>query len=241
MVKMRIKTAFLIGISIFFIENLMAQTKPEMEPKAITASELDARPRYEMGVNGSAFFKQLLNFSGTKPAVDSNNITETPYYFTAKMRSKRGYWRLGLGATLSAKSESSGKLADTKTVRNADYQLRLGYEWQRKLTDKWLFYYGVDVLGRYKEKALIADSGFDLVNISETTIGTGIAPIAGIRFQLWQNIALSTETAVRYRFSNFKEKTSFSINPDFNEQGKIVDLHELDFLPPTSIYITILF
>ncbi len=238
---MRIKTVFLMSILFFSHKNMNAQTTPETVHTSVAPNAMDTRPRYEMGANCTAFFKQFLNFSGTKAAVDSNNITETPYYLTAKMRSKRGYWRLGLGATLNAKSEASGKLADTKTTRNSDYQLRIGYEWQRDINKKWTFYYGFDILGRYKEKALLVDSGFDIVKIGETTVGTGIAPMAGIRCQLWHNVALSTETAMRYRYSNFNETTSFSINPDFNEKGKKIDLHELDFLPPTSIYITLLF
>ncbi len=244
---MRITTVFYISVLFFINENLNAQIKqPETDAKTATKTVtatmplLDVRPRYEVGVNGSAFFKQFLNFSG-RTTVDSNNITETPYYLTAKMRLKRGYWRLGLGASLNARNESSGKLADTKTTRNSDFQLRLGYEWQRDINNKWTFYYGIDLLGRYKDKALVADSGFDIVTLGETTWGTGAAPMAGIRYQIWRNIALSTETAVRYRYSAFQEKTSFSTNPDFNEVGKKVGSHELDFLPPTAIYITVLF
>jgi hypothetical protein len=238
---MKFTNVFLISVLFFIHHTLNAQVKPEIEPKMAEIPLLDTRPRYEVGVNGSAFFKQFLSFNNTRTAVDSNNITETPYYLTAKMRSKKGYWRLGLGAALNSKSESSGKLADTKTTRNSDYQLRLGYEWQQIWGNKWTFYYGVDVLGRYKDKALVADSGFDLVTLAETTWGTGVAPMAGIRFQIWRNIALSTETAVRYRYTSFKETSSFSVNPDFNERGKTVGSHDIDFLPPTSIYITILF
>lgn len=245
---MRITTTLFIGVFLLINNVSNAQIKQPEEAKTEAKTEpvmartplLDPRPRYEVGVNGSAFFKQFLNFSG-RTTVDSNNITETPYYLTAKMRSKRGYWRLGLGAALNAKNESSGKLADTKTTRNNDFQLRLGYEWQRDFGTKWTFYYGIDLLGRYKDKALVADSGFDVVTLSETTWGTGAAPMAGIRYQIWRNVALSTETAVRYRYSAFQEKSSFSTNPDFNEVGKKVGLHELDFLPPTSIYITVLF
>ena len=245
---MRITTTLCISVLFFMNEKLNAQIKPETAAKTETTTAtatatiplLDPRPRYEVGVNGSAFFKQFLNFNG-RTTVDSSNITETPYYLTAKMRFKRGYWRLGLGAALNAKSESSGKLSDTKTTRNGDYQLRLGYEWQRAIGTKWTFYYGIDLLGRYKDKALVADSGFDVVTLSETTWGTGAAPMAGIRYQIWRNIALSTETAVRYRYSAFQEKSAFSTNPDFNEVGKKLSTHEIDFLPPTSIYITILF
>jgi hypothetical protein len=238
---MRLKIFFLISVLFLLMGNVNAQVKPETAPKEAEVSPIDARPRYEIGVNSTAFFKQFLNFNSVKTAADSNNITETPYYFAAKMRAKKGYWRLGIGVALNAKSESSGKLLDTKTTRNADYQLRIGYEWQRIMTNKWLFYYGFDVLGRYKEKAFIADSGFDIVNLSETTLATGVAPMAGIRFQIWRNIALSTETALRYRYSSFKEKSSFSVNPDFNERGKTIGSHEIDFLPPTSLYLTLLF
>jgi hypothetical protein len=238
---MRIKTILLASVLFLLNGNINAQTKPENETKIGTATQVDTRPQYEIGVNSTAFFKQFLNFNSVKTAVDSNNITETPYYFAAKMRFKKGYWRLGIGAALNAKSESNGKLSDTKTTRNADYQLRIGYEWQRIMTNKWMFYYGFDVLGRYKDKAFIVDSGFDVVNLSETTLATGVAPVAGIRFQIWRNMALSTETALRYRYTSFKEKSSFSVNPDFNERGKTIGSHEIDFLPPTSIYLTLLF
>lgn len=197
--------------------------------------------RYEVGVNGTAFFKQFLNFSSKSSSDTTANILETPYYLISKVKLKKGYLRIGLGVKINSENESSSKTADYKIKNNNDYQLRVGYEWQRKLNKKCDVYYGVDLLGGLNDLTIHANSGFDFVTISDRSWVMGLAPVAGFRFKLWENIALSTETSIRYRYTIFGEGAKFSKNVDFNEKGLNLKTHKLDFIAPSVIYITYLF
>jgi opacity protein-like surface antigen len=198
-------------------------------------------PRYEVGVNGTYFFKQFLNFSGKSSSDTAVSLLETPYALTTKFRLKRGFLRVGLGVKINSENTSSGKTADYKINNNNDYQLRVGYERQRKLNRKCSLYYGVDVLGGFNDLTVHSNSGFDFVTISDRSWVVGLAPVAGFRFQLWENIALSTETSMRYRYTVFGESATFSKNVDFNEKGARLKTQKVDFLPPSVIYITFLF
>lgn len=197
--------------------------------------------RYEIGVNGTAFFKQFLNFNIKSGNDTTAMVLETPYYLTSKVKFKKGYLRFGLGVKLNSENESSSKTADYKVKNNNDYQLRVGYEWQRKLNKKCDVYYGVDVLGGLNDLTIHANSGFDFVTISDRSWFMGVAPVGGLRFKLWENIALSTETSIRYRYITFGESAKFSKNVDFNEKGLSLKTHKLDFVAPSVIYITYLF
>ena len=197
--------------------------------------------RYELGVNGTAFFKQFLNISVRNNSDTSVTILETPYYLTSKFKMGKGYLRVGAGVKINSENESSSKTSDYKIKNNNDYQLRVGYEWQRILNKKCDLYYGFDVLSGLNDLTIHANSGFDFVTISDRSWLLGAAPVAGFRFKIWDNIALSTETSVRYRYLIFGESAKFSKNVDFNEKGVSLKTHKLDFIPPSVIYITFLF
>jgi opacity protein-like surface antigen len=198
-------------------------------------------PRYEVGVNGTYFFKQFLNFS-TKSSTDTAaNVLETPYSLTTKFKFKKGFLRVGLGLKISSENTSSSKTADYKINNNNDYQLRVGYEKQRKLNKRCSVYYGADVLGGLNDLTVHSNSGFDFVTISDRSWVVGAAPFAGFQFKLWENIALSTETSFRYRYTVFGESATFSKNADFNEKGARLKTQKVDFLPPSVIYVTFIF
>jgi opacity protein-like surface antigen len=198
-------------------------------------------PRFEVGVNGTSFFKQFLNISLKNSPDTATSILETPYYLTSKFKLKKGYLRVGMGVKINSENTSSSKTADYKINNNNDYQLRIGYERQRKLNKKCSVYYGVDALGGLNDLTIHANSGFDFVTISDRSWMMGLAPVAGFHFKLWENIALSTETSIRYRYTIFGESAKFSKNADFNEKGLSLKTQKLDFLPPSVIYVTFLF
>ena len=213
---------------------------PTVKAQNIDSININKATRWEVGVNGTAFFKQFLtlNLSGS----DSTKVTlETPYYIVAKFGLKKGIIRLGLGASLSSDNESNAKIADSKTVSNNDFQLRLGYEKQKMVSKRCDVYYGIDLLGGLSEKVISTNSSFDFITLTDRSLTLGIAPVAGLRFHLWPNVMLSTETSVRYRNISFSQTAEFSKNTDFNETGNKRSSNKIDFIAPTSIYVTVLF
>jgi opacity protein-like surface antigen len=208
---------------------------------AQTVDTVAKMPRYEVGVNGTYFFKQFLNFSGKTNVDSSTNVLETPYYLTSKFKIGKGFLRIGVGVKINSENTSSSKTADYKINNNNDYQLRLGYERQRRLNRKCSLYYGADILGGLNDLTVHSNSGFDFVTLSDRSWVIGVAPVAGFRVQLWENIALSTETSIRYRYTIFGESATFSKNVDFNEKGAKLKTQKVDFLPPSVIYITFMF
>ncbi len=211
---------------------------------AVSYAQTDStlkNPRYEVGVNGTYFFKQFLNFSTKSVSDTAANVLETPYSFTSKFKFKKGFLRVGLGLKINSENASSSKTADYKINNNNDYQLRVGYEKQRKLNKRCSVYYGADILGGLNDLTVHANSGFDFVTISDRSWVIGAAPFAGFQFRLWENIALSTETSFRYRYTTFGESATFSKNADFNEKGARLKTQKVDFLPPSVVYVTFIF
>lgn len=198
-------------------------------------------PRYEVGVNGTYFFKQFLNFSGKSNVDSATSVLETPYYLAAKVKLGGGFLRMGVGVKINSENTSSSKIADYRVNNNNDYQLRIGYEKQRRLNKRCSVYYGADALGGFNDLTVHSNSGFDFVTLSDRSWTLGVAPVAGFRVQLWENIALSTETSIRYRYTVFGESATFSKNADFNEKGAQLKTHKVDFLPPSVIYVTFMF
>jgi opacity protein-like surface antigen len=228
-----ISKIYIFGFISLMSNQMMAQTTDTTVPNII--------PRYEIGVNGTAFFNQFINLN-LSGKTDSNAISpETPYYLTAKFRVKKGAIRVGLGAALTIEKNSNGKTADSKTLTNNDYQLRLGYEKQKNVGKRFDLYYGIDLLAGINDRIISSNSGFDFVTLTDRTWTYGAAPVAGLRFRIMGNISLSTETAIRYRYSTFSESADFSKNTDFKETGREFKGHKIDFIAPKVIYVTILF
>jgi hypothetical protein len=224
---------YVLSFMLFLGKNLSAQ----MTDTAVS----NIVPRYEIGVNGTAFFNQFINLN-LSGKTDSNAVSpETPYYLMAKFRVKKGAIRIGLGASMNVEKTSNGKTADSKTLSSNDYQLRVGYEKQKNVGKRFDLYYGIDLLAGINDKVLSSNSGFDFVTLTNRTWVYGIAPVAGLRFRLFSNVALSTETAIRYRYSSSSESADFSKNTDFKETGLQFKGHKIDFVAPKVIYITILF
>jgi hypothetical protein len=195
--------------------------------------------RYEIGVNSTAFFKQFVSFANK--TTNDTSVVETPYHLIGKKQFKKGYLRFGVGASINSANESSNKTADYKIKNNNDYQVRIGYEWQKKVSSKALLYYGCDILGGLNDKTIHSNSGLDFVTIENKTWMAGIAPVGGLRFEIFKNIALATESSIRFRYLMFEDKAKFSKNTDFNEKGQILKTSKLDFIAPTTIYVTVLF
>lgn len=189
--------------------------------------------KHELGVNGTSFFQQFLNFGG------ANSVLISPYLVTYRYTGENYALRLGLGAsTLSSESEDGPSQSSSKSS-GTTIDLRLGGEKRWKLNDRWTTTVGVDfVYGSDK-------TNFETTNISETTtIETNLTAIGGgpvwsINFDINDRMRLYTEASFYFTQSTREQKESFSSNPQFNDDTKVTGTQG-GFTLPTNVYFAIL-
>ena len=134
---------------------------------------------------------------------------------------------------------------------NNYFQIAGGYEWQQPLSSKWVLYYGIE--GGVLAGIIKSDSPFnfpdDITKYTRKTIdksvGVLLRPLAGLNFNLSDNIYISTETAVLIR------RHRREINSDvFNSLEKAVPVEQsngiwkknkIKYQPFSSISISLRF
>jgi len=167
----------LLSISVLFICSIAVFSQEKTTPSVYN---------HQVGINATAFIKQFLTFN--------NNITVTnsPYLLTYKHITEGGGLRTGLGLSYSdiIESPASGGVRRAKT-NAASIDFRLGFEAQKQLNKRWLFYYGLDALYSYRllrvQSSVLTPSPFqpnsEIITDRET-FGFGAGPVLGVEFKI---------------------------------------------------------
>lgn len=195
---------------------------------------LTKKVEHQVFLNSTFFIKQLISLSNA-------NLTISPYIvgYKAVFKGKHAL-RFSFGGNYS----SSKQLPDSSFVKinkstSVDY--RLGYEYQHKFGKRWAIFAGVDVINGFNFSSSRVNSDFDIVNTSSTQWSLGGGPVLGIQFNIHKNIALFTECALYYTYSQTKSNIN-SVNFPQQNLNKIVSYNQnAQFLLPTSIYLTFKF
>jgi opacity protein-like surface antigen len=193
-------------------------------------------PKHEIGIDANAFLGQIYQIFGGR----SNELN--PYMLIYKRRLKSNTAiRAGLNANFRSLTESSGTFADTRTNREMNYGLRVGYEWQRGLDERWYYTYGGDVGGGYRRRDFIVNSGFDVATSIESGWNFKFGAIGGIWYRFSKSISVGTEVTWYYKSENLAEEKVFTSNPQFNKKGKITTEDKLELKNFGNIFFTIRF
>ncbi|MEN9609369.1 MAG: hypothetical protein RLZZ628_183 [Bacteroidota bacterium] len=226
---MRLKKALLLS---GFISLTFAAGAQEKEQQKTTVPAY----KHEIGMDANAFFGQIFELFGGK----SNDLN--PYLLTYKYKwTPTSAFRSGLTVSFRSLKEGNGTFADTRTDRLMNYAARLGYEWQRKLDNQWHYTFGFDVGAGFSKKDLIIDSGFDVVNSTESGWTIKAGPVGGIWYRFSPKISVGTEATFYYVTQDLKEKKVFSANPQFNSTGKISTENRIGLNGLGNLFVTIQF
>jgi hypothetical protein len=204
---------------------------------------LDKPPRlyrHEVGIETGAFFNQIFRVFGL--VRDTQNFPVSPYVISYKYRpNDKGAMRFGTGIRTLKTSENRGAFADTKTVTNRFFDLRLGYELNIPLDDRWLCYMGIDGTYGINNQNTEFDSGFDknLRKIKSTSYG--LAFVLGIRYDFSWRVSLGSEMGFGFINKDGEETNEFTANPQFNSIIRKFSEQQTQFNGPGNVYLSIRF
>lgn len=117
--------------------------------------------------------------------------------------------------------------------------LRLGFEKKMILSSRFLFSYGVDVLGRYiSEKSEVRDFGFNTFISDEKTFGGGLGPVMRFEFKISERMFLSIESSF-YGFYSRKTE-AIDINGNIDEEPSKSKFN-LELALPQSLFFNVAF
>jgi hypothetical protein len=182
----------------------------------------------EIGINFTSFLDEAIDFGG-------ENTTLNPYLFTYKRLNESGDgFRLGAGFSLSrSKGDLSGNffIKDAKTATSA-IDLRMGSEQQRRISNRWVYYYGFDGLIGFSTTSIKTND----TKIENSRLYGGLGPVLGAQFMLTDRVGLFTEASFYLVQSFDHEKTDFSNNFQDDEKNDS-NSTSLNFQVPTNIYL----
>jgi len=222
------KNLFCIFIVIIFPFFVNAQNEDHGEEHHEKKRHLDLF--HEIGINGTFFINQFLNFS-------DKEIPQSPYLLTYKIGNRKHAIRFGVGTTFKESEKSVETFDDTETLKDFTLDLRLGYEYRNTLGNRWIGYFGVDFIYNQIIDEQINNSGFDIVTISNNKSGLGGGPILGLQFKLTNKLMLGTEGAFYFSQSENKSRTTFENFPGFNTETEIIKEKEIITYLPATLYL----
>ncbi|MFN0203171.1 MAG: hypothetical protein ACKVTZ_16715 [Bacteroidia bacterium] len=193
---------YLFGV-LFLLGNIQLQaqdtTKVSRDTIRISISRKFAAERHkkatvlEVGINASALIVQMI------PFLNRETSKTGPFGFSLKLYSQDNAFRFGLGARLTA----NGTLFNSQFDQKEDYfNVRMGYEWRKKLSPKWNYTLGGDGLLIWGNlNAPIAGFGGTIPQVPNifggivaSPISVGIAGVAGIEYEIMPRLSISTES-----------------------------------------------
>lgn len=197
-----------------------------------------------IGIDATSFLAQF-TFGGYYDPLSYPYLNPGPYILEYKRQLGKPVLRLGLGGNLDGSYEKDGPNSSTDSKRyNAYTDMRAGLEWQNKLSKRWQFNYGLDILGGY-----LTGNSVDIVrDTSEAyaydtyTIGYSIGggPVLGITFHLTSRMMLSTESTLYYHQSTEKTKYDYYNTPSFTNTRISID-NNISIQYPLFIYFEFAF
>jgi hypothetical protein len=235
------------------IEKLNAKTNSNTSKKRVVVTDtvyvrkekviLGKPPRFyrhEVGVETGAFFNQIFRLFGL--VKDTQSFPVSPYVLSYKFRpNTKGAVRLGMGVNGYKITENRGSFADNKILQNQKYDVRLGYEFNIPLDDRWLSYIGFDGVYGVNNESVSFDSGFDKNIRTTKSSSVGMAFVLGIRYDFSWRVSLGSEMGMSFLNREGEEINEFTANPQFNTIIRKFSEQQTKFNGPGNVYLSIRF
>jgi hypothetical protein len=179
--------------------------------------------------------------------IDKNQVPSTSlfarYNFINKNKQNRA-WRFRLGVDNSTYDSAQINDPRDNEIDIISPYIRVGYEWQKEISDKTSFFYGVDIstlYSQYKSK-IVLYPGPNLYQVTDKTWEFGVIPFLGFKYRPAKWLAVSTESSLNfiYRIRREKDKvTDINFPNSSGGQGKI-DINEfrVQLIPITVINLS---
>ena len=163
---------------------------------AQTPDTLTLRYKNELGIEGTYFIKQFLNWGSDQ--FGGYYYAAPTYFLTYKRKLGTCRLRTGIGGSFTTATDTGGSNSDTDLeTRGYTLDMRAGLERAVPAGRRWVVSYGADILGGYSRsdrRHLNPDSYGADQRTEENRWGIG--PMLGIQFQLTRHLSLTTEASV---------------------------------------------
>lgn len=182
----------------------------------------------EVGLNFTRFLDEALDFGGSKTVLN-------PYLFTYRRVTQKGDgFRLGVGLDFgrSKGNITSNSFDDNAKSSSSTFDIRLGSEHQRRLSRRWVYYYGFDGLLGYSALNIKSSNA----KITNSNMYGGFGPVIGAQLMLTDRVGIFTEASFYLIQSFLNEKTDFTSGFEDDEKNKSNSTN-LSFKIPTNIYL----
>jgi hypothetical protein len=192
-----------------------------------------------------SFVRQFVNFSG-----NNSNGSTSPYSINVKAFKKLAKQvalvgiRLGSGY-VNSNNVSESTITTTSTL-NETLDFRVGIEYQKTISKKWIGYVGIDYITQKMSNNFTTrylDAGNPTDNISynkRTTIMDGAGFVLGMQFYITKRIALATE-ATYYYTDSWSKNNVFSTTSTNNQPPTVTKTKNTALILPNVINFTVLF
>lgn len=151
--------------------------------------------RYSLGIIASPVLDKLFS---------SNRELPVGLIYRLQVQSNANM-RISFLASHDNESFTSSGINYKANWSNNYFQIAGGYEWQQPLSSKWVLYYGIEggALADITKSDSPVNFPDDITQYTRKTIdksvGVLLRPLAGLNFNLSDNIYISTETAILIR------------------------------------------
>ena len=193
--------------------------------------ERRARHSYKniIAIDATKLLSQFFNFNAS-----NYNYFSSPYMITYRRVFKRNAIRLGVGGNVASSERILNDSLTSKSARN-DYSIGLGFEHYNYLSQRWSYYYGVELtmfnsITSYRYPY----SSLNYQESSTNSKGYGVAPLLGIVFRISKRMSVATETSYNLSYIQTTSRSrSVPWNP-YDNKSVSKGLQSI-FNPPTSI------
>lgn len=179
-----------------------------------------------IGINVTTTLAGFFNAGG-------QNVPKDPYLFSLKLFRDKKTWRFGANFKVDLSKEDF-QIGNIREVKESEFLMRVGWEWQQTISKRFALYYGVDAVGSFFQEKSSFEFFSDL-DSKTNTFGLGAGPFLGAYFKINERIWLSTETYAYGIFYAGESTTEIGQGiPD-----EISEIRKFSLLPaiPNSLFI----
>ncbi len=180
----------------------------------------------EVGLNVSNFVKSFLS-------LNTQTIQASPYFVVVKHKSLR--FHLGLQA-----NDGQNFFDDTNNIsnnRNILFDFKAGFERREMVAKKWIFHYGLDLVGNYGYNRLTTITAIDQIKNTTEAAYAGLSPFLGLQFKINHRLKVLTEANWVIAYGRSTEKTESAVFADDLNQTNISNFAFTELNPPIDLYL----
>lgn len=206
--------------------------------------------RNELGLNATGFIANYFNLGG----VSSNNF----YLIDYKYRLNKNFaLRSSIDFTLGTDNVEQ-QVGRRTYLKNQSVDLRIGAEIRKELSEKWTWFYGIDMVGSQRGNSSesiqqlrnpVSFEFFDAKTFNaSTTQNVGGGPVVGLRWEVHPRITLWTEGRLYFTYNESRVESGWKDLPDnikdfpqFETVSRTSFSTSLDFFPPLDVFVSFKF